>query len=166
MQFFTNKQDTQNSCDTNSGCCTPAPKGKKECPSCKQQAKAVLSKTLDALLKDEAKAKLDCLDGFYYCKTPSCSTVYFKDDTTLTQDDVSVVVGLKEKASPATLCYCFEWTKEKIYKDIKETGSTNALKDIKTKMDTIGCSCESLNPSGSCCLGDVTKAIKEIKTSI
>ncbi len=162
MQFFTKKEEQTSSCDTNSGCCTPAPKGKMECPQCKQKAKAVLAKTLDSLLKDETKSSLESFDGFYYCKTPTCSTVYFRDKTILTQDDLSVVVGLKDKASPATLCYCFDYSKEKIYKDIKEKGTTTVLEDIKTKMKTQGCSCETLNPSGGCCLGDVAKAIKEI----
>lgn len=145
-------------------CCTPQPKGKVICPSCSAKAKGVLGKTLKHLLTDEAKAKLSCFDGFYYCKTPSCEVVYFRNDEILTQKDVSVVVGLKDGATPATTCYCFDWTKEKITKEIESDGNSSALEDIKHKMDTIGCSCEILNPSGGCCLSDVGKAIKEIKT--
>lgn len=143
-------------------CCSPQPKGKVECPHCHQRAKGVLGKTVDALVKEETKAKLSCLDGFYYCKTPSCDVIYFRDDTILTQDDMSVVVGLKDGASPATVCYCFEWTKEKIQAEIEATGKTIALEEIKAKMQDPGCACEVLNPSGGCCLGDVTKAIKAL----
>jgi len=162
-------QDTTSSCATTpqkseaEGCCTPQPKGKIECPQCGQKAKGVLSKTLEHLLVDTTKAKLSCFDGFYYCKTPSCEVVYFRGEETLTQDDVSVVVGLKDGASPATTCYCFEWTKEKIKAELQESGETNALEDIKAKMQNPGCSCETLNPSGGCCLGDNTKVIKELK---
>lgn len=164
-------QESSSSCSTSQesndhDCCTPQPKGKMECPSCHQKAKGVLGKTLKHLLTDKAKAKLSCFDGFYYCKTPSCEVVYFRGNEILTQKDVSVVVGLKEGATPATTCYCFDWTKEKIKAELQETGKTTALEDIKAKMKNPGCSCEILNPSGECCLGDNTKAIKEIKKEL
>jgi len=147
-------------------CCTPQPKGKIECPKCHKKAKGVLGKTLQHLLVAETKKNLSCFDGFYYCKTPSCDVVYFRNNEILRQKDMSTIVGLKDGASPATVCYCFEWTKEKIKTQIQESGETNALEDIKAKMESPGCSCEILNPSGACCLGDVTKAIKEIKTQL
>ena len=165
MQFFTTQ--TSSTCSTEGNdCCSPKPKGKVACPSCHKDAKGVLSKTLEHLLTDEAKQNLTSLERFYYCKTPSCSTVYFRDKTILTQDDINVTVGLKDGASPATVCYCFEWTKEKIEAELKATGETSALEDIKARMENPGCSCEILNPSGGCCLGDVTKAIKEIKSKV
>ena len=170
MIFSTTKQNTIScSTDTNSdgdNCCTPQPKGKVECPACHKKAKGVLGKTIEALLTQQSKAKLSCFDGFYYCKTPSCKTIYFRDETILTQDDMSVVVGLKDGATPATVCYCFKWTKEKIKNELEQTGKTVALEDIKAKMENPGCSCEVLNPSGGCCLGDTTKAIKEIKAEL
>jgi hypothetical protein len=152
--------------NSRSGCCTPQPKGKVACPKCHEKAKGVLVKTLEHLLHAESKEKLACLDGFYYCKTPSCEVVYFKDEEILTQNDVSITVGLKDGAMPATVCYCFEWTKEKIAEELKATGTTNALDDIKAKMENPGCSCEILNPSGGCCLGDVAKVIKEMKETL
>jgi hypothetical protein len=147
-------------------CYVPQPKAKVECPTCHEKAKGVLGKTVEALLSNDSKSKLDCFDGFYYCKTPSCKTVYFREETVLTQDDMRVVVGLKEGASPATVCYCFEWSKEKIKAELEETGNTVALEDIKAKMEDPGCSCEILNPSGGCCLGDTGKAIKEVKREL
>lgn len=148
------------------GCCTPQPKGKVECPSCHEKAKGVLGKTLNALLTDNAKSKLSSFEGFYYCKTPSCDVVYFRNDEVVIQRDMSVVIGLKDGANPATMCYCFEWTKEKIKSALEEVGETIALEDIKAKMENPGCSCEILNPSGGCCLGDTAKVIKEIKREL
>jgi len=84
----------------------------------------------------------------------------------LTQKDLSVIVGLKDGATPSTTCYCFGWTKEKIQAEISQSGETNALQDIKAKMKNPGCSCEILNPSGGCCLADNTQAIKEIKKEL
>ena len=117
--FFVKKEEIGQSCTTGANteahnCCTAQPKGKAECPECHNLAKGVLGKTLAHLLKEETKSRFECLDGFYYCKTPACKTVYFRDNTVLTQDDLTVTVGLKEGAVPATVCYCFDWTKEKI----------------------------------------------------
>lgn len=148
------------------GCCSVQPKGKVACPKCEALAKGVLAKTVEHLLEPEAKGKLSCFDGFYYCKIPTCKVVYFRNDEIFTQENMSVVVGLKEGASPATTCYCFDWTKEKIRTQLQETGKTNALEDIKTNMEKIGCSCEILNPSGGCCLGDNSKIIKELKKEL
>ena len=165
-------ETTISSCTTSApqseatGCCTPQPKGKIACPECSEKAKGVLSETLQALLVESTKAKISCFDGFYYCKTPSCKVVYFREEEILTQKDLSVVVGLKEGASPATTCYCFEWTKEKIKAQLQESGETNALEDIKAKMKNPGCSCETLNPSGGCCLADNAKVIKELKEEL
>jgi hypothetical protein len=147
-------------------CCSPQPKGKVECPSCNKKAKGVLGKTVEALLTHRTKVQFECFDGFYYCKTPSCKTVYFRDDTILTQKDMSIIVGLKDGASPATICYCFDWTKERIKTEIQEKGTTVALEDIKANMQNPGCSCEILNPSGDCCLGDVSKIIKELSSCL
>jgi len=161
--FFVKKEECTTDLNTEGhNCCTAQPKGKVACPTCHTLAKSVLGKTLANLLKEETKSRFDCLDGFYYCKTATCRTVYFRDETILTQDDLTVVVGLKEGAVPATVCYCFDWTKEKIKAELDETGDTTALEDIKAKMEKPGCSCEVLNPSGGCCLGDVGKAIKEL----
>ena len=147
-------------------CCTPQPKDKVLCPRCSEKAKGVLGKTVEALVTDDAKVKLSCFDGFYYCKTPSCEVVYFRENEILTQKNLSVVVGLKDGATPATTCYCFDWTKEKIRAELQENGETKALEEIKAKMENPGCSCEILNPSGGCCLGDNTLAIKEIKRKL
>jgi len=169
MQFFQQQESTSCTIDSKSeesNCCTPQPKGKVLCPHCGEKAKGVLGKTLDALLTEDAKKGFSSLDGFYYCKTTTCKTVYFKNKILLTQKDLSVIVGLKEGASPATVCYCFGWTKEKIKAELEETEHTIVLDDIKAKMEDPGCSCEILNPSGGCCLGDTGKAIKEIKKEL
>jgi len=158
MIFSTNRE--------NDNCGTPQPKGKVECPTCNAKAKGVLGKTLKALLTDNVKSKISNLDGFYYCKTHSCKTIYFRDEIILTQENINVLVGLKDGANPIKVCYCFGWTEEKIKAELEQTGKTTALEDIKEKMKNLGCSCEILNPSGSCCLSDTAKAIKEIKIKL
>jgi len=79
---------------------------------------------------------------------------------------MNVIVGLKNGASPQTVCYCFNWSKEKIAHEINRTGNTNVIEDIKEKMKSQGCSCEISNPSGKCCLKDVSEVIKNIKAQL
>jgi len=156
-------KNSSDSCSTDEhNCCTPAPKSKHECPKCSKKAKEVLEKTVKNLVNMD----LDYYSGFHYCKTPSCEIIYFKENKLLTQKDLKVIVGLKDNATPATMCYCFNWTKEKIKTELQETNETTALEDIKDKMENLGCSCEILNPSGGCCLGDTKKAVKEIKLEL
>lgn len=143
-------------------CFSPQPKGKLYCPKCYESAKGVLAKTLEHLLTDISKSKLDSLDGFHYCKTSTCEVIYFKEDKVLTQKDLNVVVGLKEGAIPANMCYCFGWTKERMREDIDKNGTSTALENIKYNMKTIGCSCEIKNPSGYCCMADVGKFVKDM----
>jgi len=143
--------------------CIPKPKGKQPCPECGKESKRVLGKTVQHLLKEHAKKLLSSFEGFYYCTTPECNVVYFRDKAFFTQADLMIIVGQKKGAVPATLCYCFEWTKEMIHTQIQNKGESNALVDIKNKMQTLGCNCTLRNPSGGCCLGDVGKAINDIK---
>lgn len=164
MIFFnTNKKKSSSN---ENDCCTPQSKSREPCPLCGERAKGVLSKTIEHMLTPQAKLRLSCLEGFYYCTTSTCDVVYFRDGELLIQTDLSVLVGLKDGAFPATVCYCFHWTKEKIKAELEQTGKTMALDDIKAKIENPGCSCEILNPSGGCCLDDTGKAINAIKEEL
>jgi len=148
------------------GCCSIQPKWKERCPICKNEAKGVLSKTLNALLKDEAKQRVDALEGFSLCKTSKCTVVYFRGSEILTQEDVNVSIGFKDSAKVKNYCYCFGWTKDRIAEDIKINGKSGAIEDIQSKMKTIGCACEVKNPSGKCCQADVKELIDKINMHI
>jgi hypothetical protein len=90
--------------------------------------------------------------------------VYFVPGRVLfRKDDLSVPVGLKEPQNPkAPICYCFGWTPEKIQAEIRDTGKSTAIDQIKAQVQAGNCYCEITNPQGSCCLGNVTLAINQI----
>ncbi len=161
MRFFKEKSQIETD-----ACCTPKAARKVPCPYCAIPAKSVPPQTPEHLLKEEAKSALASLEGFHYCRTAACDVVYFREDTILTQKDLKVVVGLKEGASPATVCYCFDWTKEKIAAQLREHRKTNASEDIREKMERIGCACDIKNPGGACCLGDIADTIKALKEEL
>ena len=132
------------------------------CPVCKNKAKEVSAITVKFLVKDEYLKELSSVKDFFYCQTSDCEVIYFKLNEIIKQEHLIKEVGLKEWANPKTVCYCFNWTKEKISDEVNKLGKTNAIGDISEKMNSIGCDCEHKNPSGKCCLRDVKKIIKEL----
>jgi len=132
------------------------------CPICKDKAKEVSPITIKSLVKNEYIKELLSIEDFFYCQTPNCEVIYFKLNEIIKQEHLIKEVGLKEWANPKTVCYCFNWTKEKISDEVNKLGKTNAIGDISEKMNSIGCDCEHQNPSGKCCLKDVKKVIKEL----
>ena len=132
------------------------------CPVCKNKAKEVSAITVKFLVKDEYLKELSSVKDFFYCQTSDCEVIYFKLNEIIKQEHLIKEVGLKEWANPKTVCYCFNWTKEKISDEVNKLGKTNAIGVISEKMNSIGCDCEHKNPSGKCCLKDVKKIIKEL----
>ena len=132
------------------------------CPVCKNKAKEVSAITVKSLVKSEYLKELSSVKDFFYCQTPNCEVIYFKPNEIIIQEHLIKEVGIKEWSSPKTVCYCFNWTKEKISDEVNKLGKTNAIGDISEKMNSIGCDCEHKNPSGKCCLKDVKKVIKEL----
>ena len=139
--------------------CSPTP-----CPACGKTGRRVARLTLGALLKAERRPAIPAQqEECCYCPTPTCEVVYFLPGRPLfRKDDLSVRVGVKEPGDPtAPVCYCFGWTPEKILAELVETGRSTVIKRIKAQVKAGNCYCEVTNPQGSCCLGNVAKAVQE-----
>ena len=146
-----------------SGCCEPEVHTKAPCPLCGALGASVPAITLESLLTPSALRTIEGkTEGWHFCQTPACEAVYFQNASILRQTHLRIPVGLKEGIRPAMVCYCFEWSIERMQEEIERQGYTQALDDIKHNMDTIGCDCSRRNPSGRCCLGDVKKAIERL----
>lgn len=131
------------------------------CPVAGKPGRRVADVTLRSLVCDERRPEIE-RGEWYYCDLPDCDVVYFAaDGRTLLKDALKVRVGTKERAAPRTVCYCFGHTVESIRDEIQRTGQSTVAASITAKVKAGECSCERLNPKGSCCLGDVNKAVKE-----
>ena len=108
---------------------------------------------------------LDLSKSYFFCPNPERKVVYHNtpEGVYLKKEAVKVRVGLKEKEPPITLCYCFNITKEMIEEEIVSRGETEYPDYIREKVKRKECECELKNPSGRCCLGEVSRAVKEIK---
>jgi len=148
-------------------CCEfhpPTTVGPAKCPECDAPSRPVGRITLGALLKPESRLRIPKEEEFRFCRTPSCDAVYFQQGQVLfRKKDLSVRVGIKEpKDETAPVCYCFDWTPEKIRSEIDATGKSTVLDQVKEQVKAGNCFCEVTNPQGSCCLGNVSKVVKEL----
>jgi len=101
---------------------------------------------------------------YYFCDASDCELVYFALDTEaprFRREDLVVRVGAKETADPIPICYCFGFTRQDIRDEIGRTGKSTVAERIKAEVEAGHCACEVKNPSGKCCLGDVTRAAKD-----
>lgn len=158
----TTEQDT--CCDLHPPrACSPTP-----CPACEERGKTVARLTLEALLKPNRRPTIPPRqEGFFFCPTPTCEVVYFLPGRPLfRKEDLSVRVGLKEPDDPTVpVCYCFDWTPQNIRAELETTGRSTVIDQIKAQVKAGNCDCEVTNPQGSCCLGNVAKAVQQATAS-
>ena len=133
------------------------------CPSCKNKAKNVKLITLKSLLRPSALETLNAKENHYFCSTEDCEVVYF--DTSKKKyivSDVKVAVYQKNDSVTTPICYCFDWTKEKIKQYVQKGITPNPVEHIRKNIKENRCGCEVNNPQGSCCLGNVTKFTNQL----
>lgn len=150
------------------GCCSgsSAPPLTVACPACGQAGKPVQPSTLKGLLEISARTEVD--EGpWRFCGTPACDLVYFNPATgrAFRKDRLTVRVGLKETEAPRPLCYCFGHTVESLRTEWETTGRLASVEAIRAAVKEGLCRCETLNPSGACCLGEVLKAAQAIQAA-
>ncbi len=101
---------------------------------------------------------------YYYCDASGCDVVYFPAHSqapTFRRGDLLVRIGAKETEEPIPVCYCFGITRNEIQEEIRSTGKSTAAEQIRAEVKAGNCACEVKNPSGKCCLGDITRAMKD-----
>ncbi len=106
---------------------------------------------------------------YYFCQDPSCDVVYFPwqpEAPTFRKADLCVRVGAKEKPDPVPVCYCFGVTRKEIEEELRQTGKSTFAARITAEVQKGNCACEVKNPSGKCCLGNVTRAVREAQALI
>jgi hypothetical protein len=135
-----------------------------KCASCAGVSRFVKKQTMLLMLKPEFFDQIG--DGqYYYCADPGCEIVYFPETegACFYTNHLRVRVGAKEKQDPKPLCYCFGFDEADFRDEIKATGqatiSARIVKMVKAGM----CACDTRNPSGACCLGDITKTVKRLQ---
>ncbi len=137
------------------------------CPKCGEKGKAVKTKTLRFLLKPDAQLRISTVH-YRFCATSDCDVVYFgegRDAQMFSKDSITVRVGIKERTSPRPVCYCFGHSVESIEEELRITGKSTVVDDIKLRMKT-ACWCETKSPMGGCCLAVVSKSVRTAEQNL
>jgi len=133
------------------------------CVHCGGKGRAVSRKTVLLMVKAHLLERA-MLGSYNFCSERNCPVVYF-DDTGcrhFTVDDLRIRVGLKVRDNPIPLCYCFGFDESHIREEIGQTGETSVPERISKLIRTGLCACDTRNPAGVCCLGEVNKAVKRL----
>ncbi|MCI0352434.1 MAG: hypothetical protein L0Z53_23705 [Acidobacteriales bacterium] len=131
------------------------------CPACGGRSKQVQSLTVKSLVRT-LPLGMPAVQ-YYFCEAPECDVVYFPADSgapLFRRADLWVRVGVKESNGPIPVCYCFGFTRESIQEEIQQAGESTVAGKIKAEVQAGNCACELKNPSGKCCLGDVTRVVQ------
>lgn len=134
------------------------------CPRCNTKGKPLATITVKSLVRDHSRVPATAT--FSLCRTPDCEVVYFSAEEVFRKSDLKVRVGFKEQQDPIPLCYCFGYDREDLRREIETQGVSKTPDRIKTEVKAGFCACEVKNPAGSCCLGDVNRAVMDLRKSL
>ncbi|WP_239614654.1 putative iron-sulfur cluster-binding metallochaperone [Cohnella mopanensis] len=149
-------------------CCTVSKNNTKEvaiteCPSCNEEGKTVQLITIKSLLIASALEIIEPENSYVFCSNAACSIVYFSGNhsQTFMENDLKVPVYPKNQGADVPVCYCFNWTRERLIHSIGTNQGPSH--QIKVHVQAGRCGCEVNNPQGTCCLGNVNAFLRSIK---
>ncbi len=136
------------------------------CPRCKQAGKHVDLSTLKALLAVPLTQLRH--PEYRFCPTPGCPVVYFSVDGTQSFSEAEVRERVYQK-HPADdevfVCYCFRHTVGSIKAELAATHQSTIVEAVTAGIQAGQCACDSRNPQGNCCLGNVRAALERIQSA-
>ena len=147
-------------------CCTTSKSVTNDivCPLSQTKGKQVKVITLKSLLNPSALPRLKSDKIYYFCPEQECNVVYFNEEQQIfIKNDLKVPVFQKNVKEDTPICYCFNWTRERIRKEIKQTKESKVIQEISMHIKANRCGCEVNNPQGTCCLGNVSTFIKQVE---
>ena len=136
------------------------------CPSCLRSGRRVKPITVAVMAKNTRfYLHVENLseNEMFFCPTEDCDVVYYDTEHHLIfrKPDIRVRVWQKEKVrDDVPVCYCFHHTISSIRKEYSEKGKSDVAARISAEVRATNCRCEVANPQGSCCLGNVSMALK------
>ncbi|OUR93562.1 hypothetical protein A9Q84_19025 [Halobacteriovorax marinus] len=152
-------------------CCETNSKNEKSveqstiCPMCSNRGAKVQMVTLTNLLEENLLSLIRSNNTYHWCREGSCEVSYFSNDANhfFKIGDLKVKATAKDSSLDVPVCYCFNHTRQSVLDELRATGESTVIEDIKAKMKDPGCFCEKSNPQGSCCLANNRKWLEEAK---
>ena len=136
------------------------------CPVCGTTGKTVDTQTVKTLL--DVSLRNLASSAYRFCRTESCEVVYFGDGGEIyAENDLRERVHQKHPdAADVFVCYCFRHTPGSIRQELLLNGASTVVAQVNAGIQAGQCACEIRNPQGSCCLGNVTAAVKRAQNSL
>src|SRR5437773_1761747 len=133
------------------------------CPRSGTKGFSVELRTVKAMLTEVALRQVT-VSAYWFCPDPECDIVYFAEDgRACSKADLRVPVWQKEPVGARIVCYCFGENESDIRSEIEINGRSEAVERVKAHIKAGRCACEVRNPRGTCCLGDMSAAVKRIR---
>lgn len=141
-------------------CCTTTEAEQHPCPACGRIGPVVGEAPVRAHHPDAAGG------GWQSCATPACQVVFHLGADTVQAESLRTRVGDKGIDKPMPVCFCFGHTTEALAQDLAANDGSSQIKaSVKTAVAQGQCACEHLNPSGRCCLADISRALAALTTT-
>lgn len=119
--------------------------------------------TVKSLLTEMALRRLTPAQ-FYFCQQPTCAIVYFTNaGETYSTLDTRLIPWQKQPAGRRRICYCFDENEASMLDEMEETGRCAAVRRVRDHIAAGRCACEIRNPRGTCCLGDLMRAVAGVE---
>lgn len=149
-------------------CCSaprvPAAGADAACHRCASKGARVTLVTVKSLLTPIALARLTPALPFCVCLGPTCPVVYFTDaGLEYTKADVRAVPWQKQPLGHRCFCHCFDESEPSMLRELAETRRCDAVQRVRDHIAADRCACEVRNPRGTCCLGDLIKAVDRLE---
>lgn len=118
--------------------------------------------TLDRHVPQALRAAIG--DDAAFCLNPACEVVYCNPRGFVVHKGQTLQpVTIKDEGDQVPVCYCFNFKRGDLRRDLEEGGKTDIPERIRQGIAEGRCACERTNPQGACCLGNVAGVIKKIQ---
>lgn len=154
-----------NTATTNHEACCRIPTTACPCPVCGNAGRRVSALTLDNHIPSHLRK--DFGNEATFCLNPSCEVIYCDSaGKIIRKGETKIPVTVKDAGDDVPVCYCFQFKRSDIRRDLKEKGKTDIPDQIKKNVQEGRCDCERKNPQGACCLGNVANSVKIIRSEL
>lgn len=137
------------------------------CPQCGSKGRQLVRAALETQLRKEAVGVSQDLNGYRFCGTPGCDVVYFKyGSDSFVRSDLTLPVFQKSADPRRFVCCCFQHRVGEIMREIAASGVSVVPAEIKAKCKAGLDECETKNPQGACCLGNVLALVRQAKGAL
>jgi hypothetical protein len=127
------------------------------CPDCGVTGRTVGAGTVRRHVAPQVQRAVIAAQ-YRFCRTDDCRVVYYgpQRSEVLELEDVATDIGCKTMSVTELVCYCFTHAAPAITADALAHGRSRVRAAIAAEVRAGNCACEVRNPSGRCCLAEVS----------